>query len=1181
MLAYSKLGTCLLCIETAVVSLLHLVRSIFNLDIDQESEHGCALHRYNLLCDKEVDQMKIAKIVGLALVLSLVATYASFTRPPEEISTGGIKDGRHPLNNGVVAWHITNVDTSGTVGQYTAIALDNDGRPHISYYDYGNTDLKYAYFDGFAWHIDRVESDYDEGQYSSIAIGRGNNNPYISHYDATNNYLKFAYFNGFTWYRATIDSSGNVGEHTSIALDDDDYPHISYYKRGPDRNLMYASYDGYGWNIETARSSGDIGEYTSIDLDSNGYPYISHFDSEYNNILITYKDGSGWHTQIAPESDANFSDTETSISIDQFDQAYISYRQIPIIPSASNLICAVYTGTGWGHWDVDTSSLPFIGTASSIVVDNYTNVHIGYHGAESGLINAALKYAYYNGTWQIEVVDSYNDLGDDDVSIAVDDGYPPHVHMSYYDETRGYLRYVVRNHLPEASGVSISPPYPTDDDGLVGSYIFDDENGDPDSSRIMWYVDDVHDPSYDGVLTIPAEDASLGQEWQFSVTPYDGYGYNTIVYSNKIRINALPVASNLRFFPENPNTTDPLGARYDYYDANGDPDFSLTTWLKNGVSQPQYQNWDDLPPSATKKGEEWRFWIRPNDGIEYNQTVVSPAQTITNTVPAVSYPIIEPAPLADPSEDITADYIFSDPDYPEIDADLSQIRWYINYVLIPGYNNLRTLSNTVTMGGDSVYFTVQAYDGDDYGNTEISFTILVNNIPMASNLSLDPDYPYTTDGLTASYDFYDGDGHSDQSEINWYKNGSFEFDGLTVPMGATAKGQEWYFKVKPYDGYSYGTEQTSSTVTILNSTPVAENVRLYPQQPWTGNNLTLSYEFSDVDDDTETGTQIYWYKNDVQQSAYDNKTNVPSSATHPDEEWYLTVQVYDGEEFSTIKQSQTEIINAELPEYDAPGCFLCGTSILMADGSQKPIEDIKVGDIVLSFDENSGKMIPDRVSEIFHHPKESTYLIINGYLRVTPIHSVLSNGKWIPIGELSVGDPLTNSEGKDIDIENVIAVKELVDVYNFEVNPYHTYVAEGYVVHNRKPDKKLDIGLNSAQEKNLKGSTYYFSSENDAVVEEAPPTPNTFRLSQNYPNPFNPTTTIRFDLPKAVHVRLYVYNVHGQLIATIVDQYMAEGQKEVSWAGKDNGGLAVSCGIYFYRLIAGNFVQTKKMALLR
>ena len=193
----------------------------------------------------------------------------------------------------------------------------------------------------------------------------------------------------------------------------------------------------------------------------------------------------------------------------------------------------------------------------------------------------------------------------------------------------------------------------------------------------------------------------------------------------------------------------------------------------------------------------------------------------------------------------------------------------------------------------------------------------------------------------------------------------------------------------------------------------------------------------------------------------------------------------------------------------------------------------------------------------------------------------MSNGKWIPIGELSVGDPLTNSEGKDIDIENVIAVKELVDVYNFEVNPYHTYVAEGYVVHNRKPDKKLDIGLNSAQEENLKGSTYYFSSENDAVVEEAPPTPNTFRLSQNYPNPFNPTTTIRFDLPKAVHVRLYVYNVHGQLIATIVDQYMAEGQKEVSWAGKDNGGLAVSCGIYFYRLIAGNFVQTKKMALLR
>lgn len=88
------------------------------------------------------------------------------------------------------------------------------------------------------------------------------------------------------------------------------------------------------------------------------------------------------------------------------------------------------------------------------------------------------------------------------------------------------------------------------------------------------------------------------------------------------------------------------------------------------------------------------------------------------------------------------------------------------------------------------------------------------------------------------------------------------------------------------------------------------------------------------------------------------------------------------------------------------------------------------------------------------------------------------------------------------------------------------------------------------------------------------------KLYPCYPNPFNPTTTIRFDLPRAVHVKLCVYNVKGALVSTIVDQHMLEGRKEISWSATDNRGKSVASGIYFYRLIAGDFVQTKKMVLL-
>lgn len=88
--------------------------------------------------------------------------------------------------------------------------------------------------------------------------------------------------------------------------------------------------------------------------------------------------------------------------------------------------------------------------------------------------------------------------------------------------------------------------------------------------------------------------------------------------------------------------------------------------------------------------------------------------------------------------------------------------------------------------------------------------------------------------------------------------------------------------------------------------------------------------------------------------------------------------------------------------------------------------------------------------------------------------------------------------------------------------------------------------------------------------------PETYSLSQNYPNPFNPTTEINFDLPQRSKVRLTVYNILGQEVKTLADREMEAGKHVIQW---DAGEQAT--GVYFYKLEAGEFTETRKMMLLK
>ncbi len=93
--------------------------------------------------------------------------------------------------------------------------------------------------------------------------------------------------------------------------------------------------------------------------------------------------------------------------------------------------------------------------------------------------------------------------------------------------------------------------------------------------------------------------------------------------------------------------------------------------------------------------------------------------------------------------------------------------------------------------------------------------------------------------------------------------------------------------------------------------------------------------------------------------------------------------------------------------------------------------------------------------------------------------------------------------------------------------------------------------------------------------------PQTYALHQNYPNPFNPETSISYDLARDGFVSIKVHDLRGTLVKTLVNDVQPSGYKTIKWNGTSDRGQKISAGLYFYRIEAQGFTDTKKMALLK
>ncbi len=115
-----------------------------------------------------------------------------------------------------------------------------------------------------------------------------------------------------------------------------------------------------------------------------------------------------------------------------------------------------------------------------------------------------------------------------------------------------------------------------------------------------------------------------------------------------------------------------------------------------------------------------------------------------------------------------------------------------------------------------------------------------------------------------------------------------------------------------------------------------------------------------------------------------------------------------------------------------------------------------------------------------------------------------------------------------------------------------------------------------------------FSNSPNRIENNTVSVPQSYQLFQNYPNPFNPETTIKYSIPKVAHVSLKVYDILGREVETLVDKVQPAGNYQVKFSQQtlnveqqSNNRNFLSSGVYFYRLRAGSFVQTKKMLMIK
>ena len=242
-------------------------------------------------------------------------------------------------------------------------------------------------------------------------------------------------------------------------------------------------------------------------------------------------------------------------------------------------------------------------------------------------------------------------------------------------------------------------------------------------------------------------------------------------------------------------------------------------------------------------------------------------------------------------------------DYNDEDGDSEQgttIRWFRDGLQIAQINDMKSVPDIWISKGQEWRVEVTPSDSEDQGDTvSLNPIIIQNTVPIARNLEISPESPTDIDDINLNYDYFDLDGDNEQgSEIRWYLDGvrvSDLDDSLTVSSLMIRSGDEWEARITPFDGTSYGVTKSTGLIVIgsSNNPPTANAYISQGSNAYTDDALQVIVGWFDPDGDNLAGTEIRWFRDGNQVSAFNDLTWVTSDATAKNQVWYASVRVSD------------------------------------------------------------------------------------------------------------------------------------------------------------------------------------------------------------------------------------------------------------------------------------------------